>query len=136
MGLAARPRQDPEKVSRRVAKAVASGRAGNWLRTQMSTGVDGRLTLVWCRDEVAIADAQRRDGLYALITNMSPRCCSADRLLTLYKDQFLSERAHHFLKGPLAVRPVFLKNSKRAAALVQVCSFALLVYGLIEAEVR
>jgi transposase len=136
VGLAARPRQDLEKVSRRVAKAVASGRAGSWLRTEVRTGVDATVSLVWCRDEVAIADAQRRDGLYALITNMSPRRCSADRLLALYKDQFLSERAHHFLKGPLAVRPVFLKNNKRAAALVQVCSFALLVYGLIEAEVR
>jgi transposase len=135
-GLAARPRQDPEKVSRRVAKAVASGRAGSWLRTEVSMGVDGTLSLVWCRDEPAIADAQRRDGLYALITNMAPQRCSADRLLALYKDQFLSERAHHFLKGPLAVRPVFLKSNRRAAALVQVCSFALLVYGLIEADVR
>src|SRR5439155_1207607 len=134
--LAARPRQDPEKVSRRVAKAVAAGRAGTWLRTEVDAGVDGGLTLAWCRDEAAIAEAQRRDGLYALITNMSPQRCSADRLLALYKDQFLSERAHHFLKGPLAVRPVFLKNNERAAALVQVCSFALLVYGLVEAEVR
>src|SRR5204862_1087199 len=88
------------------------------------------------RDESAIAEAGRRDGLYALITNMAPPQCCADRLLSLYKDQFLSERAHHFLKGPLAVRPVFLKNNRRAAALVQVCSFALLVYGLIEADVR
>jgi hypothetical protein len=98
--------------------------------------VDGALSLAWCRDEAAIAEAQRRDGLYALITNMSPQRCSTDRLLALYKDQFLSERAHHFLKGPLAVRPVFLKNNERAAALVQVCSFALLVYGLVEADVR
>jgi transposase len=135
-GLAARPRQDPEKVSRRVAKAVAAGRAGTWLRTQVDAGVDGALSLAWCRDEAAIAEAQRRDGLYALITNMSPQRCSTDRLLALYKDQFLSERAHHFLKGPLAVRPVFLKNNERAAALVQVCSFALLVYGLVEADVR
>jgi transposase len=34
------------------------------------------------------------------------------------------------------VRPVFLKSNRRAAALVQICSIALLVYGLIEAEVR
>jgi transposase len=67
---------------------------------------------------------------------MGARQCSADRLLGLYKDQALSERAHHFLKGPLAVRPVFLKSNRRAAALVQVCSIALLVYGLIEADVR
>lgn len=135
-GVAARPRQDPEKLSRRVAKAVVAGRVGNWLRTEMLPGPDGTVRLRWWRDEAAIADAQRRDGLYALITNMTPRQCSADRLLALYKDQFLSEGAHHFLKGPLAVRPVFLKNNERAAALVQVCSFALLVYGLIEADVR
>jgi hypothetical protein len=135
-GLATRPRQDPEKIDRRVAKAVAAGRVGNWLRTEVSSGPDGALTLRWWRDQAAIADAERRDGLYALVTNMGPRSCSADRLLALYKDQALSERAHHFLKGPLAVRPVFLKSNRRAAALVQVCSMALLVYGLIESEVR
>jgi transposase len=54
----------------------------------------------------------------------------------LYKDQALSERAHHFLKGPVAVRPVFLQSNRRAAALVGVCSIALLVYGLIESELR
>ena len=31
---------------------------------------------------------------------------------------------------------MFLKSNHRAAALVQVCSVALLVYGLVEAEVR
>src|SRR5256884_1346349 len=58
-GLAARPRQDPEKVSRRVAKAVAAGRAGTWLRTEVDAGVDGGLTLAWWRDEAAIAQGQR-----------------------------------------------------------------------------
>jgi hypothetical protein len=36
----------------------------------------------------------------------------------------------------LAVRPVFLHSNRRAAALVAVCSIALLVYGLVEAETR
>jgi len=135
-GLETRPRQDPEKVERRVAKAVAAGRVGNWLRTEVTTDHDGAVGLRWWRDDDALADTEARDGLYALVTNMSSRHCSADRLLGLYKDQALSERAHHFLKGPLAVRPVFLKSNRRAAALVQVCSLSLLVYGLIEAEVR
>jgi transposase len=135
-GLAAKPRQDPEAVERRVAKAVSKGRVGNWLRTDMHRDADGNLSLRWWRDNAALADAERRDGLYALVTNMSPRQCSPDRLLTLYKDQALSERAHHFLKGPLAVRPVFLKSNRRAAALVAVCSIALLIYGLIEADTR
>jgi transposase len=134
-GLEAKPRQDPERVERRVAAAVVKGRVGNWLRTEIScTG--GKLNLRWWRDGAALGESERRDGLYALVTNMGTRQCSADRLLALYKDQALSERAHHFLKGPLAVRPVFLKSNRRAAALVGVCSIALLVYGLIEAETR
>lgn len=134
-GLTAKPRQDPEKVGRRVAKAVADGRVGQWLRTEVCDE-GGNLSLRWWRDSGTLAEAERRDGLYTLVTNMSPRQCSADRLLALYKDQALSERAHHFLKGPLAVRPVFLHSNRRAAALVAVCSIALLVYGLVETETR
>ena len=135
-GLAAKPRQDPERVERRVSKAVAKGRAGQWLRTEVRSDDDGNLSLRWSRDDDALAQSERRDGLYALVTNMTPQQCSPDRLLALYKDQALSERAHHFLKGPLAVRPVFLHSNRRAAALVAVCSIALLVYGLIETETR
>jgi transposase len=135
-GLEAKPRQDPERVERRVAKALTAGRVGHWLRTEVTTSQDGALHLRWWRDDAALADAEQRDGLYALVTNMSTGQCSADRLLALYKDQALSERAHHFLKGPIAVRPVFLKSNRRAAALISVCSLALLVYGLIENEVR
>jgi transposase len=135
-GLDSRPRQNPERVERRVAQAVAAGRVGQLLRTQVSTAPDGSVGLSWWRDQTALAAAQQRDGLYALVTNMTARRCSAERLLALYKDQAHSERAHHFLKGPIAVRPVFLKSNRRAAALVQVCSIALLVYGLIETQVR
>jgi hypothetical protein len=135
-GLAKKPRQDHERTARRVAKAVDAGRVGNWLRTELTEADDGTLGLSWWRDSTALAEVERRDGLYALVTNMSPRQCSADRILALYKDQTLSERVHHFLKGPLHVRPVFLKSNRRAAALVQVCSIALLVYGLIETDIR
>jgi transposase len=135
-GLTAKPRQDAERLGRRVAQAVADGRVGQWLRTEVNADQNENLSLRWWRDTDALAETARRDGLYALVTNMDPHHCSADRLLTLYKDQALSERAHHFLKGPLAVRPVFLHSNRRAAALVAVCSIALLIYGLIETETR
>jgi transposase len=135
-GLAKKPRQDYQRTARRVAKAVDAGRVGNWLRTELTQADDGTLQLSWWRDRAAIAEVERRDGLYALVTNLTARQCSAQRILALYKDQALSERAHHFLKGPLHVRPVFLKSNRRAAALVQVCSIALLVYGLIETDIR
>jgi hypothetical protein len=135
-GLDTKRRQDPDRVQRRVADAVSKGGVGNWLCTELSTNRDGNPVLRWWRDKTAIAETERRDGLYALVTNISPHQCSPDRLLSLYKDQVLSERAHHFRKGPLAVRPVFLKSNRRAAALVGVCSIALLIYGLIEAQAR
>jgi transposase len=135
-GLTAKPSHDPQRLQRRVANAVAKGNVGKWLRTDIRADHDGNLTLRWWRDHDALAETEQRDGLYALVTNMTPRQCSPDRLLTLYKHQAQSERAHHFLKGPLAVRPVFVHSNRRAAALIAVCSIALLIYGLIEAETR
>jgi transposase len=92
--------------------------------------------LLWDREDDAITAAERRDGLYALVTNMQPHQASASRLLKLYKDQVIVERAHHFLKGSLVVRLVFLHSNRRAAALVAICSYAIMVYGLIESTVR
>jgi hypothetical protein len=62
---------------------------------------DAKVSLRWWLDTGALADAERRDGLYALVTNMSAGQCSPDRVLALDKDHALSKRAHHFLKGPL-----------------------------------
>ncbi len=126
-------RQAPAQLSRRVARAVSRGRVGDYLRTELNADAS---ELHWSRDEVALAAAERRDGLYALVTNLSTRQASAARVLRLFKEQVIVERAHHFLKGPLVVRPVFLHSNRRAAALISVCAIAVMVYGLVEAEVR
>ncbi len=128
-----RRRQAPAQLARRVARAVSRGRVGDYLRTELNADAS---ELHWSRDEVALAAAERRDGLYALVTNLSTRRASAARVLRLFKEQVIVERAHHFLKGPLVVRPVFLHSNRRAAALISVCAIAVMVYGLVEAEVR
>src|SRR5712691_5252806 len=122
-------RQAPAQLARRVARAVSRGRVGDYLRTELNADAS---ELHWSRDEVALAAAERRDGLYALITNLSTRQASATRVLRLFKEQVIVERAHHFLKGPLVVRPVFLHSNRRAAALISVCAIAVMVYGLVE----
>lgn len=96
---------------------------------------DGRPTLDFARDEAAIARASATDGLYALATNLPGRL-SAERVLRLYKQQALVERRHRDLKETLRVRPVFLHNDKRIAALVSIVGLALLVFGLIELDLR
>jgi len=132
-GLAKRPPKEPEQAQRRIARALAAGRVGDYIHTQLSS--DGR-TLRWRRNKPALAAAARRDGLYALVTNLTLREASSSRLLRLYKGQTVVEQAHHALKGPLVVRPIFLHSNRRAAALVAVCAYAVMVYGLVEAAVR
>jgi hypothetical protein len=96
---------------------------------------EGRLTLDYRRETEVIAQAARADGVYALCTNLSGRL-SAERVLRLYKDQQIIERRHRDLKQTLRVRPVFLHNDDRIEALVGVIGLALLVFGLIEADLR
>ena len=86
------------------------------------------------RDEQAIAEARRLDGRYCLVTNDHE--LTADELFAAYKRQHLIENRFRDWKGPLAVRPVFLHNNRRIAALVAIISIALLLYGLIERQVR
>ncbi|HWT47463.1 MAG TPA: hypothetical protein VN255_02385, partial [Mycobacterium sp.] len=54
----------------------------------------------------------------------------------IYKDQWIVEQRHRDLKQTLHVRPVFLHNDDRIHALIAVVGIALLVYGLIEADLR
>ena len=57
-------------------------------------------------------------------------------MLDIYKDQWIVEQRHRDLKQTLHVRPVFLHNDDRIHALIAVVGIALLIYGLIEADLR
>ncbi|MGW2207320.1 hypothetical protein [Streptomyces sp. NPDC001774] len=58
------------------------------------------------------------------------------QVLIQYKGQGAVERRCADFKGPLAVTPVFVQHNRRAAALIQVICLALLVFCLIERQVR
>ena len=57
-------------------------------------------------------------------------------VLDIYKDQWIVEQRHRDLKQTLHVRPVFLHNDDRIHVLIAVVGIALLIYGLIEADLR
>jgi hypothetical protein len=95
----------------------------------------GKPTIVWQRDEHAIAHAARTDGLYALATNL-PGKLTAGKILRLYKEQEVVERRHRDLKQTLKVRPIFLHNDDRIYALISIIGIALLIFGLLETQLR
>ena len=118
-----------------MAQAVAAGRVGQLLRTQVDTGPDGSVRLSWWRDQAALTAAQQRDGLYALVTNMTPRRSrltdpGLKRPGPLRTSPPLPKRTHRRSPRVLEIQP------PPAAALVQICSMALLLYGLIETQIR
>jgi transposase len=74
-----------------------------------------------------------------LATNLADphgRRLDALDVLKIYKDQWIDEQRHRDLKQTLRVRPVFLHNDVRIEALIAVIGIALLIFGLIEAELR
>lgn len=82
----------------------------------------------------AIQAAARFDGLFPLITNS--RTLTAKDALDAYKQQPFLEKRHQQLKSVLDMAPVHLKSPSRVAGLLLLNYLALLVYSLIERDVR
>lgn len=133
-GLGGRHYPDRASVERRLAQLLVAT-PGRFLRSQVGERA-GKPTLRFWRDEQAIAEAERLDGLYCLITNLPADEADAATLLAYFKEQERVERCHRALKGPLRVRPLFVQNDARIVALTAVCCFALMLYTLIEHEAR
>ncbi|MGH2986725.1 MAG: IS1634 family transposase [Solirubrobacterales bacterium] len=131
-GLGGRHYRTKAQVDRRLARVLAPVEG---LIEAQSGERNGRPTLRFRRDQEAIERAALTDGLSALATNLAGRL-SAERVLRTYKQQWVVERRHRDLKQTLRVRPIFLQNDDRIEALVSVVGLALLVFGLIEAELR
>jgi len=126
-------RRSAAEVERRARAILERRRLERVLRLAV-VEEDGQPQAQVALDEQALAEAERLDGRYCLITNDGT--LSADELFCAYKRQHLIEARFADFKGPLAVRPVFLHTNRRIAALVAIISLALLLYGLIEREVR
>jgi transposase len=131
-GLGGRHYPTKAHVDRRLVRILAPVEG---LIEAKSGERNGRPALSWRRNAEAIERAAQTDGLTALATNLPGRL-SAERVLSTYKQQWMVERRHRDLKQTLRVRPIFLHNDDRIEALVSIIGLALLVFGLIEAELR
>ena len=145
-----------EAAQKAADKVVQDEGAQLWLRVQIrevgvhdfkqaSPGKPGKDTkyrridipvILFDVSEVAtaiVADA-KCDGLFAMVTNNTQ--LTPKELLAVYKYQPFLEKRNEQLKSVLAVAPVFLKKPERVAALLFLYFLAILVFALIEREVR
>jgi transposase len=93
-------------------------------------GQDEALTLVFQVNRSKLAEAQALDGRYALATN-APHL-NAHQTLRLFKGQDGVEKRFRTVKGPLLVRPLFVRNDQRIEGLVFITLLALLTRAILE----
>lgn len=135
-GLGSRYYDTVDKVRAKVETIARDRRVKAYLVFSIDTDDQARPTLDWHFDQAALAAEAGLDGWYALLTNLDPGDADAGEVLRRYKGQEVVERRYSDFKGPLAVAPMFLKNNRRIEALVAVICLALLIFCLVEREVR
>jgi hypothetical protein len=124
-------------VERRLAAILASPPARQFVTVRVEAATPEAteatapaLRLVWTRDATALAAAAALDGRYVLGTN--DPSLDPEQLLASAKRRDVPEKRFSLVKGPLAVRPVYLHKPERIQALVFCTMLALLVFALLE----
>lgn len=135
-GLGSRHYPTVEAVTNRVAAISRGRRVGPYLRTSIGVDPARKPTLTWSFDQVALDAEAATDGWYALLTNLTPEQADTAEVLRRYKGQEAVERRYGAFKGPLAVAPLFLQSNRRIHALLGVICLALLIFSLVERQVR
>jgi transposase len=76
-------------------------------------------------------------GWTVLATTVQPEVCTDAELLQVYQEQHLTvEPGFRWIKNPAAISPVWLEKPERIAALAMLTVVGLLVYAVIQRQVR
>ena len=131
---------DADVTIQEVQRPLKRGKAGRPKRDEpIPTETVWTVSFTLRRDDAAIARTRRIASCFALITDHPESGAWSDKeLLAAYKRQHIVEGAtgFHWLKGPAAVAPTFLKTPTRIAALGFVFLLALMVRNHIQFTLR
>ena len=120
-------------VEQRLAKLRQGNPAQDWVDVQVC-GEDNALQLRFHINRQKLAAAQALDGRYPLATNAAH--LEANEALTVFKGQDGVEKRFRTVKGPLLVRPLFVRSDQRIESLVFITLLALLVQAILERACR
>jgi len=85
----------------------------------------------------ALANPEADNGWTVLATTVSAEGCADAELLQAYQDQNATvEPGFRWIKNPAAIAPVWLEKPERSAALAMLTVLGLLVYSVIQRQVR
>jgi transposase len=85
----------------------------------------------------ALAHAEEDNGWTVLATTVSAEVCTDAEILQAYQEQHTTvEPGFRWIKNPAAISPVWLEKPERIAALAMLTVVGLLVYSIIQRQVR
>jgi len=85
----------------------------------------------------ALAPSEDAHGWTVLATTVRPEGCPDAELLQAYQEQHITvEPGFRWIKNPAAISPVWLEKPERIAALAMLTVVGLLVYAVIQRQVR
>jgi transposase len=85
----------------------------------------------------ALANLEEDNGWTVLATTMSPAVSTDAEILQAYQEQHTTvEPGFRWIKNPAAIAPVWLEKPERIAALAMLTVVGLLVYSVIQRQVR
>ena len=120
-------------VEQRLLKVQQGNPAKGLVDTDLQ-GEDGALSFSFRLNRQRLAQAQELDGRYALVTNAPD--LTEHQALTVFKGQDGIEKRFRTAKGPLRVRPLFVRTDQRIEGLVFITLLALLVRAILERACR
>jgi transposase len=85
----------------------------------------------------AVVPSEDAHGWTVLATTLQPEGCTDTEMLQAYQEQHITvEPGFRWIKNPAAISPVWLEKPERIAALAMLTVVGLLVYAVIQRQVR
>jgi transposase len=85
----------------------------------------------------ALSNSEEDNGWTVLATTVSAETCADAAILQVYQEQNTTvEPGFRWIKNPAAISPVWLEKPERIAALAMLTVLGLLVYSIIQRQVR
>lgn len=124
-------------IQTRIDKVLDKTKAKPYIHyTLKGTDEDQNWVLLWETCQEAFAQAEQRNGVMLICTNVPTERLSKGAAMIKYKEQVNVEQAFDFIKSPVQIRPMWLHLPRRLAGLTLLIMIAVLIAGLIEYHVR
>jgi transposase len=129
------PRLTTVKLVQRSANAqLRLSKVAAFVQATAYETATGQVNLVWALNIEALAQAERMDGRYLLVTN--DWRLSHHEIFRLYRAKDGVETCFHICKDDLALSPLYLHQDQRIAAMIFVNMVALLTYNLLQRQLQ